>query len=614
MKTLVANRQVTCGSSRDVLWPALADTDRLNRIMKSPALSVIPATDGAARFAMEVRLGGLKLRYFEDPFEWEAPERWRIRRRFASGPLASYAVRLVLAEAALGTTVDIAFELTPRSFLTWPLARLSLGMFARKLGRAIATIDDNLKAGADPAHGLGQSRARTGAVAQALATLEAAVPAADRELARRLAAHIKTADDAELVRIRPYDLARSWEVEPRRMLTLCLHGVVAGLLDLSWEIICPSCRSASDTVTTLAALGDEAHCQLCDISIAVDLDRAVEATVRPARAIRQVATGPFCIGGPYRTPHVLAQAILPASGTARLIAPEEPGRYRLFCRGGGTCSVEVAGGERELVEVGAGTELSPAQIAVAPGASIAITETSGEDRHVKIEHLEWASAAATAHDVVTTPAFRSLFSAEVLRPGLSLRVARAALLFTDLAGSTALYAEAGDAAAYTVVQAHFVALASAARDHGGTIVKTIGDAVMAAFPTGESAARAAVAMLRAYRDLGADYPLTRRMQLRVGGYCGPCYMVTANDVLDYFGQTVNIASRIQGLAEDNGVVLPEDLIRRCVAAGWFSGLEISPGFTANLRGIPEPVTVARICLAKSAVPDSERAPALPAPA
>jgi class 3 adenylate cyclase len=100
----------------------------------------------------------------------------------------------------------------------------------------------------------------------------------------------------------------------------------------------------------------------------------------------------------------------------------------------------------------------------------------------------------TADRVATLQAFRDLFSDQVLRPGDEVGIRRVTLLFSDLRGSTALYDAIGDAAAYRLVRDHFAYLAAIVREHEGTVVKTIGDAVMAAFHDPAEGLKAAIAM------------------------------------------------------------------------------------------------------------------------
>ncbi len=81
--------------------------------------------------------------------------------------------------------------------------------------------------------------------------------------------------------------------------------------------------------TSLSELPARPHCQLCcaDISYEIELDQAIEATFMPSPRAAHPEPGPFCIGGPMRTPHVVAQAILPAAGSVAFNAPERAGRY-----------------------------------------------------------------------------------------------------------------------------------------------------------------------------------------------------------------------------------------------------------------------------------------------
>jgi adenylate cyclase len=291
----------------------------------------------------------------------------------------------------------------------------------------------------------------------------------------------------------------------------------------------------------------------------------------------------------------VAQTILPPRGSVTLSAPEKPGRYRIFVRGGASAALEVS--EPAVSEAHFrfdGASLEPKNALVAPHAKLEITQTGSDERHVKLERLEWASRAATAHLVSTLPEFRRQFSADLLRPGVSLRVARVALMFTDLTDSTALYHNVGDAKAFKVVQEHFDVLSAIVTKHRGTIVKTIGDAVMAAFVEERDALDTAFAMHRAFPAFRAGNSDASRTFLKIGVYAGACYVVTANGILDYFGQTVNIAARLQGASGAGEVVIDGLFADEAERSGWLSGFAISEHFEARLKGLPDPVRVARI--------------------
>ena len=86
----------------------------------------------------------------------------------------------------------------------------------------------------------------------------------------------------------------------------------------------------------------------------------------------------------------------------------------------------------------------------------------------------------------------------------------------------------------------------------GAVVKTIGDAVMATFPTPDRAVSAALRMRDAMRQLN-DERKSEDLLLKIGIHEGPCLAVVLNERQDYFGQTVNIASRVQNLAVSRSI-------------------------------------------------------------
>jgi class 3 adenylate cyclase len=470
----------------------------------------------------------------------------------------------------------------------------------RRLSKEIQRIDANLTQGNPPYAEVLESPVDQASLVRADQKLTESLQknGADDEqldIAQRLVGLIAEAADATVARIRPFEIADQWKIDRRAVVTVCLEAVVAGLLEFSWDIICPSCRTVALQLTSLSQLKEKSHCHLCDISISTEFDRTVEATFRPTTAIRPLPDRPYCIGGPFRTPHVVAQTRLPAGGSTRLQVPNQIGRYQLFIRGGACCSVEIASDGQRSAEITAGKTVEPGAVALAPGGTLDVRDGLSEERHVKLEHLAWASVAATPPYVSTVSSFRRLFSAEVLRAGLKVRVAHVALLFTDLTNSTSMYVNHGDATAYRFVLDHFAVLRYVIDGHRGTVVKTIGDAVMAAFCDERDAVRAAIDLQRAYRSLlasGRDE--AQGVELRVGVYAGTSYLMTANGILDYFGQTVNTANRLQCECQGGQIVLPAEMAACGQAHGWLVGADIVDRFDADLKGIAEAVSAVRL--------------------
>jgi class 3 adenylate cyclase len=602
-----ATKEQDFGADICDVWRIVTDTDRMGRALGYDKIEVKPleGSGAAARHLITTKIAGLLVEYEETPFEWVEPVRFSSRRVCRRGPLKRIETDWTLSKTASGGThVKLHMVLEPSLGIMMPLAKLATQKATTNMLAEVARVDERIKKGEHafvlpPAHPVvGHALERTAD------DLKKLVPPSEHRLVEKLITLIKTGADPDVRQIRPFELADEWKADRREVVSLCLAATVAGVLELSWNIVCPSCRVSSDQAPSLDQIGDSGHCHLCDLSFGVDLDRAVEATFRPAPAVRAVEYVPLCISGPARTPHVLAQVILPANGAASIVAPEEPGRYRLFLRGGATASVEVSANaprETPVVVDGVAEKFDRAQVEVAPGGNVNVEHRAGDERHVKLERIEWATKAATAHVVSTIPAFRKLFAGNVLRPNLTLKVSAVALLFTDLTESTALYTREGDAEAFRLVQDHFDLLTKVIEEHRGVVVKTIGDAIMAAFDDPADAVRASVAMQRAWPAFRAAHASGGATFLRVGVHAGPCYVVTANKILDYFGQTVNIAARLQAKAEGTEIVLGAELAERAQASGWLDGAVVKERFAAPLKGLDGPIRAVRLIVPDVAI-------------
>ena len=107
---------------------------------------------------------------------------------------------------------------------------------------------------------------------------------------------------------------------------------------------------------------------------------------------------------------------------------------------------------------------------------------------------------------------------------------------------------------------HFEVLRRSVDQHAGAQIKTIGDAIMAAFLDPAQGVAAGLEILRGMAQLNqtrTDYPL----RLKLGLHTGAAIAVTLNERLDYFGTTVNIASRLEGQAQGDDLIISDDVMR-----------------------------------------------------
>jgi class 3 adenylate cyclase len=125
------------------------------------------------------------------------------------------------------------------------------------------------------------------------------------------------------------------------------------------------------------------------------------------------------------------------------------------------------------------------------------------------------------------------------------------------------------------------------------VVKTIGDAVMATFPTPERGLAAALRMREAIGHVGDIR--SGELTVKIGLHEGPCLAVMLNDRLDYFGQTVNIAARVQGLCESRSIYATKPVVEPPQAARVLSSAGLVPiPQSTRLRGISDALTVYEI--------------------
>jgi len=193
--------------------------------------------------------------------------------------------------------------------------------------------------------------------------------------------------------------------------------------------------------------------------------------------------------------------------------------------------------------------------------------------------------------VLTSQTFRDLFRSETIGEE-GLRIKNLAMVFSDLEASTALYERVGDLRALQLVREHFDRLGEAVSRHRGALVKTIGDAIMAAFAEPDRAVAAAAGMVRAVERIDAD---GAPLHIKVGVHSGSCVAVRTNHQIDYFGSAVNVAARVQGVARGGEIVVTDQIW----TAPGVRELALDFGLTesserVDLRGIAEGVEIHRL--------------------
>lgn len=441
--------------------------------------------------------------------------------------------------------------------------------------------------------------------------------------------------------IHPNRLAEACGVPLHVALTELLIATRVGMVNMRWAPECVRCGSAVMVTERLSALPAFADCWGCGKPNRIhSLDRVMVTFTFAPDVLYLLANNYACTPSRNSMGHNAAFAPMAATnsgsgfrysfgtGETEMSGPIPKGRYRMHCPVSMTDNFLV-------VERDASPDDAP--LALPYRISEMVVTSSGQPRKtLHVEHgrlhfdifpdtrsffVLWIQedqdeeqlmhlpederapyTAATA--LLLHPSF-AMFRDQLVPGGSAvLEVAEAYLVFTDIVGSTDLYDHLGDGDALGIVHTYFEALfeAFAAR---GRIVKTIGDAVMASFPTGEAAVRAAAEGLRAVHARCTNPVTGQPLQIRVGVHRGSAIVVPVNGINDYFGQTVNIAARVQSEAKASQVLVTEAVLDGVGARQAFAEIAEQTDFTASAfqtfqpRGVARAVSVRGLNLASS---------------
>jgi class 3 adenylate cyclase len=438
---------------------------------------------------------------------------------------------------------------------------------------------------------------------------------------------IRDAPDRELCRINALAFAAKHELNEEDVIAAFLHGARIGIFDMSWNILCPACGGVLDSGATLKTVKETGYtCVLCAEDCEPTLDEIVEVTFTISPRVRRIAahnpeTLPFIeyyrqvfwsSGVDLPDDETLAKwfkettldAVELSAGDKAVLSLQLPEGYVIVFDPVLHMSqhIEVKGEsarESQSLSFVMTRDHAPSEpVQMRPGPLQITLENRLNVRTLpaiwivsdKVHELvSKRRPFLTAKRLLTNQTFRDIYRTDTLDVDQRLKITSLSFLFTDLKGSTELYERVGDLVAYDLVRAHFRILNEIVAAESGAVVKTIGDAVMATFPTPDRAMAAALKMREAVKDLKGD------LLLKIGIHEGPCLAVSLNDRQDYFGRTVNIAARVQGLATSRSIFATRRVVTDSEASKLLqsNGIAVTPE-KRSLRGIVKQIEIFEI--------------------
>jgi class 3 adenylate cyclase len=455
---------------------------------------------------------------------------------------------------------------------------------------------------------------------------------ADADAVAAIERLVRDAPDCALNRINVLDFAATRGLNEERAIAGFLHAARLGLFDLSWNVLCLSCGGVLDSNTTLNSVDrDRYNCAFCAAGYEPTLDETIEVTLTVNSRIRKIAAhdpNTLPIWDYYHQIFWSSGVDLPDIETfSRLIQdvtldsvelpPGEKAILSLQLPAGSIIVFDPVTHTAQFLDVKGKTTRDrqhsslvfdkvgvPAETAtLQPGPLRLAMENRSALRVLPAVWLAEAPLNAligrrkpflTANRLLSNQTFRDIYRTGTLNIDQRLKITSLTFLFTDLKGSTELYERVGDLVAFDLVRAHFRILLDIVASEAGAVVKTIGDAVMATFPSPDRAVSAALRMRDAMQGLNAERQ-GEDLMLKIGIHEGSCLAVMLNDRQDYFGQTVNIAARVQNLADSRAILATGPVLRndRTAALLATAGLTTRSRRSA-LRGVAEELTLYEI--------------------
>ncbi len=434
---------------------------------------------------------------------------------------------------------------------------------------------------------------------------------------------IRQGDDYSLFYVNPLAFSREKNIAENEAIDLLLHASHQGLFQIRWQLMCPCCGDRISNFNNLKVLNSRYFCSFCQIETTASLDDFIEVSFSVAPQTRKVRfhnpdTLPiedYCFkirlhpggrvpNGPFYNDlmrdHTKGMAFIP-SGENRTFDFEAPlgnGLIHDFANGAGlgfSTSGKAVSKKQNLTLGFSNGGFSAPPAPFHPGRiSLTLENQTVKPQAILLLFFPENVPAdpltfepfLSGKRLLTTKTYHDLFQSDAA-PGLDgVGVKDITILFTDLKGSTAMYDRVGDLRAFSLVRTHFTHLEKAINQFEGVQVKTIGDAIMAAFPQPENALKSAIEMVRLIRTFNETLAKPEEIRLKVGLHRGHSIVVSLNERLDYFGQTVNVAARVQGLADADEIFLTEEVHKSQEVRDVLRSYQVTPQ-NAQLKGVKE---------------------------
>lgn len=526
-------------SDKNLVWRWLSDTSRFNRAL---GMKERQEREEDGKLIVTTMMMGKKQEWIEHPWKWKYGESMVLDREYIEG-MGHYNHTIFYFEEG---HLYIYMGFIPNGWIAKKFLELGLGVVLKDIAKLVDQMDSDAIAGEKLPSFYSDNSDK-------LSSLQAAILEARLEEARAgglskegenlLRELISSGDDMDLYRLRPLYFIEERGLVERDILKDFLVATHFNILNISWDIICPSCLGPRTENSKLVNLLDVDHCDACKVKFETNVENAVEVTFRISKEIREVKNLVFCAAEPAKKDHIKFQWKLNGKQDLKQCFELNEGHYAVRVLGEShVLELDVTNTQVDKIE----WNVSESQRAsINTKFELDISNIFDKDKTILLEEKVYDDHFLRPKDIFALPEFKKYFGNDGLGEGIQLYLGEQTIVFTDIVSSTKFYELNGDKAAFTQIKDHFKAVYKIFEDQDGVIIKTIGDAVMASFPSPLNAIRASEG-LHDYFDASHSH---FDFQLRISAHLGKVIGVNQNTGIDYFGNTVNLAAKLQAIAE-----------------------------------------------------------------
>lgn len=515
--------------SDDQLWPLICNSNLIN---KATGTKPITYTENGNLLYGTMGKDATREEWIEYPWEWVYCEWGKRVRKYTVSLITYNRVIYLIQKKAKGIRLYIYIGSTVKNPAHIKMVNQYLDSLEPKYEQVIKSFEHSVLEGQKI-----QFRELTPEMNETIERL--LVPYQSNKLnvklTQKLLEYILFTDEQLLGRIRLIPLARKWNVDLIDLVSISLHACKLGHLQLSWDTICPHCRGVRQENPYLSQIPLKGRCEICEIDFDTSSEGAVEVVFHVHPSIRQVKKIFYCAAEPHHKMHIKIQEHIPP-GNSPIIEAHLP-QLKYHQRIIGNADLHVK------------TQVKPSSLPDREQWNISVENPEKRPYTLIIEdeHFDQSDFLKPSY-LFNHPDFRSLFNDEQLPLDLNMSLGLQALVFVDVVQSTKLYQDLGDAKSFNMIRHYMRDIFDVVHEHSGVVIKTMGDGAMFAFNSPLQALKASLQLQKLSLQ-------SQRLKLRVGLNYGECIAVSFDSKIDYFGQTVNLASKLQMGSAPNDLVI-----------------------------------------------------------